>query len=428
MNCHDQVQYIQRCMKKYPKIRAVGANFGRSLYHNILYEDPDVDYISLKKYEFNPYMEGDNIICHPNNTLEKVYNVAGRAGKMIYGTPLFYPLSIGGIIFNGAVGGHVKSRNAASYVNKLWIVDGYGQDIVIMGEDLKYHLCTFGYLGIAYKISLQTFPEQYFRIMKQVSSDPYTHNTHMTQMVFAKVTQLSNEQIIPMISDVNKPRYIDIVLEPSDKTKETSRLDLSLQNIKKTGLFILEGIVTTFHSAIISSFMNIFIPMNESVVNSRDLVYAYPLLPKLVLEYVQLNLECGIYVLPDENFEAVLKIIEDFYKKYFYQDYDCINILMRKIKTNQVCYLDATYNDEGEDEVILIDFGFFNGTQHKNIIDEEIKKMIPYAYSFHLGKYVNEDILNFMKQKFGDKMKSMKQRFDPTGVFSTKKLDELFNI
>ncbi len=423
---NDQVTYIQQCMKKYGKLRPVGSNFGRSLYHNILYEDPEVHYISLKKFEFKPYVTLDgNIICHPNNTLETVYYVAGNAGKMIYGTPLYYPLSIGGIIFNGAVGGHVKSRNAASYVNKLWIVDGNGNDTTIEGEDLKYFLCTFGYLGIAYKISLQTFPEQYLKVMKQVANEPYEHDTHMTQMIFARMEQLNCEQIIPMISNVNKPKYMDIVLEPSTKNKRISKFNLSLQNIKKTSLFILEGIITTFHSAIISSFMNIFIPLNESVINSRDLVYAYPLLPKIVLEHVQLNLECGVYVRPDKLTDA-LKIVEEFYKKYFYLDYDCINVLIRKIKTNDNCYLDATYNDEGLDEVLLIDFGFFNGIEHKNIIDNEIKKLIPYAYSFHLGKYVNQDILNFMKQKFNGKMRDMKNKYDPKRVFSTKKLDELF--
>jgi hypothetical protein len=171
--------------------------------------------------------------------------------------------------------------------------------------------------------------------------------------------------------------------------------------------------------------MNIFIPINNSVVNSYGLVYSYPLLPKKVLEHVRLNLECGIYV-ENENLDKALGIIEKYYKKYFYLNYSCINIIIRKIKTNKECFVDSTYNEGNVEEIILIDFGFYNGIEHQNIIDEEIKELIPYAYSFHLGKYVNNDILNFMKNKFKDKMKNIKNKYDPNHIFSTEKLDYLY--
>jgi hypothetical protein len=215
----EQVNYIKKCIKKYNKIRPVGANFGRKLYHNILYDGPNTEYISLKDYEFEPYMEGENIICHPNNILEKIYKVCSESNRMIYGTPFYYLLSIGGIIFNGAVGGHVKSKCAASYVNKLWIVDGNGVDQVIEGNDLKYFLGTFGYLGIAYKISLKTFPEKYMKIYKKISDTPYKYDTHVSQMIFGNLIQDRKNQIIPMISYQTKPKYIDIVLKPTDETK-----------------------------------------------------------------------------------------------------------------------------------------------------------------------------------------------------------------
>lgn len=420
----DQVDYIKKCIQKYNKIRPVGANFGRSLYHNILYEEPTARYISLKDYEFDPYMEGENIICHPNNTLEKVYKVAGISRRMIYGTPFYYPLSIGGIVFNGAVGGHIKSKSAASYVNKLWIVDGNGIDRIIEDSHLKYFLGTFGYLGIAYKISIKTFPEQYMKIEKKTSNIPFKHDTHVTQMIFANIIKNRNDQIIPMISDENKPTYIDIVLSPTND-QPTPYYKLKLQNIKKTTLFILEGIISTFHSAIMSSFMNIFIPINGSVVNSVGLVEAYPLLPKLVLEHVPLNLECGVYV-ENKNLDKALSIIEKYYKKYFYLNYSCINIIIRKIKTNKECLIDPTYNKGDVDEVVLIDFGFYNGLEHRDIIDSEILELIPYTYSFHLGKYVNPSIIHFMKCKYINIMKPLKNKYDPKHIFSTNNLDYLY--
>ncbi len=420
----DQIAFIQQSITKYKKIRPVGSNFGVSLYHNLLYKSDNSFYLSLKDYEFKPYMEGDIIICHPNNSLATVYEVAGKAGRMIYGTPFYYPISIGGVIFNGAVGGHVQSTNVASNVVALWMIDGLGNDCKIEGDELKYFLCTFGYLGIAYKIALKTYPQQYLQVNKVVVDKPFTESTHVSQMIFADIVNINN-QIIPLVGDEHKPLYIDVVLEPVEERDVTNWINLKMQNIKKTALFLIDGITTTFHSAIMSSFMDIFIPVNGSVVNSRGLVDAYPLLPRKILEYIPLNLECGIYV-DIAKLDLVLPIIEKYYRHYFYKNYSCINIVIRKIDTNNVCLLDATAEENGVKTVVLIDFGFFDGIAHKEEIDKEIDELLPYAYSFHLGKYVNQVILSFMKNKFNGKINAIKQKYDPNAIFSTPKLDELF--
>lgn len=65
-----------------------------------------------------------------------------------------------------------------------------------------------------------------------------------------------------------------------------------------------------------------------------------------------------------------------------------------------MCMLDGTNKDKRDDKVILINFDFFNGAEHKNDIDTKIKELLHLAYGFHLKKYVNDDIINFMKQKF----------------------------
>jgi hypothetical protein len=422
----DIVTHIQQCIQQHKKIRPEGSNFGVSLYHNILYSDKDVFRLSLKDYEFTPYMEGDNIICHPNTTLATLFTVAARSQRMIYGTPFYYPISIGGIIFNGGVGGHVESTNAASHVVKLLVVDGNGIDRIIEGDELKYFLCTFGYLGIAYKICLKTYPQKYLLVNKIPSTKPFNNKTHVTQMIFARVVRDNSGKIIPLLGNEAKPTYIDITMTPVENPHSNSLLSLKMQNIGKTLNFLVDGIISTFHSAAMSSFMNIFIPYNGSVVNSKGLVDAYPIIPRLVLEHIPLNLECGIYV-DVSKLDDMLVIIEKYYRKYFYLNYDCINIVIRKILTNDVCMFDATNKDGGSDEVVLIDFGFFNGERHKNIIDEEIKELLPLAYGFHLGKYVNDDILEFMRKKFNGQMKSIKAKYDPNGVFSTQKLDQLFS-
>lgn len=68
------VEYIKskilKAQSKNKKLRVIGANFGINLYDNRLYQDEfnDIKYISLKKYEFKPFLTPENtLICHPNN-------------------------------------------------------------------------------------------------------------------------------------------------------------------------------------------------------------------------------------------------------------------------------------------------------------------------------------------------------------------------
>ena len=76
---------IAKAYKKQYKLRAVGANFGISLYDNQLYQDKTqrIKYISLANFEFDPFITAENtLICHPNNTLAKCYIAAHEKKQM----------------------------------------------------------------------------------------------------------------------------------------------------------------------------------------------------------------------------------------------------------------------------------------------------------------------------------------------------------
>ncbi len=418
----ESIAYIIHKIKKYTKLRVKGANFGIKLYDNQLYQGYDVKYIDLKRFEFKPFLTKNNtLVCHPSNTLGSCFIEASKNKRMIYGTPFYYKISIGGAISNGAIGGHVKSMNVPSYVKKLWIIDGLGKEHCIEGDELKYFRSTFGYLGIIYKIELETFPEQYFKVNKRSSDKPFNHNTHVSQLV------MHNKNIGVINEDKTKDgyEYIDIIFEDDEEKNKTSMIDLKKQNILKSTVFLLDGLLSLSYKSAITGFFDIFIPRNETVVNSYGLVKAFPIIPKITLKHVQISLECGIYF-SLENFEKALPIIFNYYKKWYKSKYECINIVIRKVLTNENCYLDMTNKRDNVNEIVCIDFGFYGGKDHQHLLDEAIITLLPYVYGFHLGKYVNHIIIDFAKKIYAGKMKEMKEKYDPNFIFSTYSLDYLF--
>ncbi len=436
----ESIQYIKKkiikARKKNRKIRLFGANFGIDLYDNELYQDNlnNVKYISLKEYEFKPFMTKNNtLICHPNNTLRRCFKIASRSDRMIYGTPFFYEISIGGAICNGAIGGHIFSTNVPSHVVKLWIVNGNGEEKVIEGNDLNYFRSTFGYLGVIYQIELNTYPQQYFKIHKINSEHPFKHNNHVTQLVLHDHSIGVQDDVATSHVDDGK-EYIDITLEPVDKPSDqvlnNMKNKILLNNIKKNIVFMVDGMISTVYKSIITGFFDIFIPANNLITNSYGLVKAFPILPNLALKSIPIPLEAGIYVEP-KYLTLVLYMILKHYKEWYNSAYCCINVVIRKVKTNNNCFLDMTYKIGDVDEVICFDFGFYGTKFHKHILDRAIKELLPYAYGFHLGKYINGDIITFARNKFhaidkDEKMLEMKNKYDQDKIFSTTYLDFIF--
>ncbi len=440
----DSVKYICKqlanAIKTNRKLRAVGANFGITLYDNPLYQDTshNIKYISLARFEFTPYVTLENtLICHPNNSLAKCYKAAHEKQRMIYGTPLYYKITIGGAIMNGAIGSHIPSTNVAAHVKKLWIVDGTGKAHVITGEELGYFRATFGYLGLVYQIELNTFPEQFFKIEKYGVNAPFTRNTHISQLVL-------HNPIPGVINDnSNKPyEYVDIVLQPVEAPSASQQMrnmiDLKLQNIEKNAEFLIDGSISIPFKSILTGFYNLFIPQNDSIVNSYGLVKAFPLIPKTVLKYIPLYLECSVYF-DVIKFPLALPIILRHYENWYGltllgNDYDCINIVIRKVFPNFNCEMDMTNGTNFStipQELVCVDMGFYGSKIHTSLLDAAVSELLPYTYGYHLGKYVSDDIIEFARNIFSSKMSRMaelKAKYDPNHVFSTTKLDKLFKL
>ncbi len=451
------VEYIQskilKARSKNKKLRVIGANFGINLYDNKLYQDEfnDIKYISLKKYEFKPFLTSENTLyCHPNNTLARCYKAAAKNKRMIYGTPFYYEITIGGAVMNGAIGSHVPGCNVPSYVKTLWIVDGNGINHKIEGEELEYFRSSFGYLGIIYQIELQTFPEQYFRVFKTSCDTPFTHKTHLSQLIL-------HEKAIGVIDEdsdkTNGYEYIDIVLEqvptPSEKQQFFNKVDMKLQNIAKNGIFLLDGSLSMISKSVITGFFDIFIPKNGSITNSYGLVKAFPIIPKFTLGFIPIPLECGVYI-DEKKLSLVLPIILKHYQEWYGKticgnNFACINIVIRKVIPNNNCALDMTsiknFNVNSlasppselaspPSELVCFDFGFYGSKIHKHLLDNAIRELIPLAFGFHLGKYVNSDIIKFANNVFKpsiNKMIEIKNKYDPNHLFSTTNLDILFS-
>lgn len=427
---------ISKAVQENKKLRTVGANFGIDLYDNVLYQDNlhHIKYISLKQYKFKPFMtSNETLICHPSSTLAECYKAASKFNRMIYGTPFFYEISIGGAVCNGAIGGHIPSSNVPSHVVRLWIVDGNGQQHVIEGDELQYFRASFGYLAIIYQIEILTYPAVFFKIRKINSEQPFRHNNHVTQLVL-------REHSVGVEADTGADHiddgkeYIDIVLQPVDapslEDQKMYKRELKLSNLKKNARFILDGLVSTVYKSIITGFFDIFIPEDGLITNSYGMVKAFPILPKLSLSHIPIPLEAGIYVEP-EKLPQVLDIVLAHYKEWYSKTYCCINVVVRKVMTNTNCALDMTRQYNNINEVVCIDFGFYGTKFHRFILDKAIKKLLPHAYGFHLGKYVNGDILSFARDRFhlldpDEKMVEMKNKYDPNGMFSTTYLDFIF--
>lgn len=449
-NVDQNVIYIQRKLaearKIKTKLRTLGAGFGLNLYENKLCESAEkITYINLKNNEFKPYMTPSNtLICHPNNSLAKCYEAASEQNRMIYGTPFYYQISIGGAICVGAIGGHVIGHNTASYVKRLWIVDSRGEPREISNEnELKYFRSTFGYLGIIYRIELETFPQINFRIRKIKSEIPFNYNNHVCQLVLNNITydtDNSNNNSFTKIMrkilnidveniDKQKYEYINIIFEKTDD-EPASYLDLKLQNFRKNFLFLADGANSAIYKSVLAGFYDLFLPLNDTTTNSVGLVNAFPILPKIVLGYIPISLECCVYI-EEKNLFLALDIIKKYYKSWYQENnLDCINLVIRRIIANDNCMLDST---KGFNHTILvgIDFGFYNGNAHQILLDQAIQELLPVAYSFHLGKYINLNIINHMKERFREYLHEfhiLKIKYDPDAIFSTNMLDYLFEI
>jgi hypothetical protein len=460
-------EQIQNAKLKNKKLRPIGANFGRSLYHNILYDDleNEVKYISLSDYQFAPYMTQNTIICHPSNKLADVFKVAHESKRMICGTPFFYEITIGGCIANGGIGGHVPSTNVPSHVVRLWVVDGNGIEHIVEGEELAYFRSTFGYLGIIYKIELNTYPEQFLEIRKVNSDCPFQHGNHVSQMVLSAESVGVDNEICDEPHELcdksrelhNGPydgpydrslfrwfeypkKFIDIVMtpvdEPSPAEQQAMERKIIWQNVKKNMRFVAGGLLTTTsNQSVLTGFFDIFLVENHDIVNSYGLVQSFPTLPRIALQEIPLNLEAGVYVDSNpENLKKVMAIITKHYISWASEFRPCIHRVMRKVKTNDCCALDMSRKFNGVEEICSIDIGFFGPmiTDHnQKLLDACLKELRPLTFGYHLGKYVSDDIIQFAKKRFAqldpnNMMGKMKEKYDPNHLFSTTLLDKLF--
>lgn len=422
------IEYIRKKIEQSKvnktKLRPIGKNFGIDLYDNILYKCNNVKNISLKDYEFDPHLSqsGNTLICHPNNDLEKCYYVLSEHNKMLLGTPLFYKISIGGCIMNGSIGSHILGTNLASYVKKLWIIDGNGHNCVIEGDELSYFRCSFGFLGIIYQIEIEIFDSQFFRINRKNSNIPFIYNNHICQLIINK----------------NDEYYRNIIMEIVDIPKNKELFDeaqykqVKREKNDKNVSFIFDGIRSVFSGRKSTKFCEIFFPENGIITNSYGLVKYFPDIPELVLQNINISLEVCVYV-EEKNFYQVMNILTEYYKEWQNDNFKCIDIVIRKVLTNKCCSLDMTNGIEefSPDVLIGIDFGFYGKEIHKQLIDIVISILLPLSYGFHLGKYVNLDILNFAKQKYSNKsdyMIFLKNKYDPEGIFSTQQLCYLYGV
>jgi hypothetical protein len=441
----DEIHYIRskinEAKEKNTKLRVVGQNYGINLYNNPLYQQPltsqhPVTYISLKQFAFEPFIENKSegekvLVCHPSTSLKKCIKVANRQNLMLYGTPFYYKITIGGAIMNGAMGGHVPSKNMASYVTDIWFVDGNGNEKVCSKENiLPYFVCSFGYFGIVTMIKIKLFPTVRFEICKNSSSKPFQHDNHVSQLIM-------HERAIGVTDDDSDKEdgkeFIDVTLQAiTPEENLTSDKKLKLQNIRKTGVFLLDGLLSVVYKSAITGFFDVFLPLSGTKLNSYGLVKAFPSIPEYLLSQISISLECGIYIKMSHLNEA-LTIVTRYYQEWYAKKYKCINIILRKVKLNNECLLDQTYTDDASDaarEVVSIDFGFYGSTTHQNLLDKAIEELLPYSHGFHLGKYINTDIINQAKKKIKphlNKIREIKRINDPQHIFSTDNLDYLFD-
>jgi hypothetical protein len=194
----------------------------------------------------------------------------------------------------------------------------------------------------------------------------------------------------------------------------------------------LDGLVGAFYKCSChSGFFDFFFPKNESIVTSYQVVQAFPSIPRLALGYlIYIPLECSIIV-EQKNLQKTLKILLDDYRIWYGQQaLPCINLVIRKILSNDKCKYDMTFSPEPL-ELICIDFGFYGTKEYEYLLKNLIRNgLMNLAYGWHLGKYVNNDILNFARQKFlpfNAKMQSLKKKYDPYHIFSTPYLNFLFS-
>jgi hypothetical protein len=433
----EEIEYIRSniitAKKNNSKLRVIGRNYGISLYNNPLYQSKTqmIQYISLKRFEFEPFIEnreGEKIlVCHPANTLKKCMKIANRQNLMLYGTPFYYKITIGGAIMNGAIGGHIPSKNMASYVTDIRFVDGNGNERVCSQENiLSYFLCSFGYFGVITMIKIKLFPAVCFEINKISSSTPFQHSNHVSQLIM-------HERAIGVTDDDSDKEdgkeFIDVSMKEISSSL-TSPVSLKLQNIRKTSIFLLDGLLSVVYKSAITGFFDVFLPLSGTRLNSYGLVKAFPSIPEYLLSQIPISLECGIYIKMRDLKEA-LEIVTRYYQEWYSKKYKCINIILRKVKLNNECLIDETYkNDDDDDDIVVsIDFGFYGSTEHQNLIDSAIKDLLPYSHGFHLGKYINNEIIQQAKNKIKKhipKIKEIKNKFDPFRLFSTDKLDYLF--
>jgi hypothetical protein len=277
---------IAHAISNKQKIRAIGHNYGIDLYNNPLYQNTtaNIRYISLKDHIFTPFITRDmRLICHPNSSLADCFKICSESKRMLYGTPFYYNMSIGGTIFNGSIGGHCLSSGISSYVKTLWVVDGLGNEHVIRDEEvLVYMRSSFGYLGICTMIELHTFPEQSFRITKINSNKPFEHPTHVSQLVLhdRSIGVESN----PNQSNPDKKEYIDILLEPVDDNL-TEWYILKYHNIRKNLRVMVDGVISIFYKSVLTGFYDIFIPDCDFVVNQYGMALAFPKPPEKALSF-----------------------------------------------------------------------------------------------------------------------------------------------
>jgi hypothetical protein len=344
----------------------------------------------------------------------------------------------------GAIGSHVPSMSVPAYVKRLWIVNGNGfPQVIDSEEELKFFRSSFGIFGAIYKIQIQVFPQQFFIIEKIGTTAPYNnpiYPTHVTQLVLhTRNIGVINDEMEQRVETTGKKNYeyIDIVLKPIDALSEKEQVEnllwMKAQNVAKNSVFIFDGIYSLFSKSTFTGFFDIFVPKNNSRTNSNGIVKAFPLLPKIALQLVPLPLEAGIYVTL-QNLVEVSKIILKHYELWYtINDFDCINLVIRKVLTNNNCLIDMTFKRENVDVVVLIDCGFYASREHQYLLNALILELLEknLVYGFHLGKFTNENIILFAKNLFSkhfSRLNEMKKKFDPAHIFSTPFLDFMFSI
>lgn len=431
------------------KIRVLGSGYGKKLYQNIFSKgDSNTNFIQLPvSNELKvPIIESaDNSLnCHPNHTISECFEEGLKSKRMILGTPMFNPISIGGAINVGGVGSHILSESISSQISKLWIIDGTQKEHEIEGDELRYFRGTLGYLGIIWKIQLKTTEAKEFQM--SITSH-YENNISKFPSSPAHICQMFSHDKFKFfeIKDIGPAQnglFTSTEMNAQIKQKE--------QNFKENASKNIESIFDA--NVPIGAWGDFSFPNSSTKANSNEISFMANNIENAVIAMTHSNisLECGIYFCASD-FEKGFNIFKKHYSKWrdpkFFSESErkfCFltDVLVRKVYSSSLCPYDATYS-ERPIMLYFMDFGMvklgnltdFKTDTPKNLVDDCIKELIDekVIHGFHMGKYVNDDIIKFMKNSYISRNSNLledlqrkKNYYDPEKRFSNESLESLY--